>query len=69
MNEVMTVSGIGNTGWFLITFDVLMLIFYSVAIGISFRAYREYKGMYEDSNSNNKFMSPFEYGSVKENNL
>jgi len=49
---------------------MIMMGFYCAAVGMSFRAYREFKGMYEDSNMHKSgFMTPFEYGSVKENNL
>jgi len=45
-----------------------MVCFYSAAIGMSFRTYREFKGMFEDSNMHKSgFMSPFEFGSIKGN--
>lgn len=68
--NVAKVTGLANTIWFIVTFHLAMLCFYCAAVGMSFRAYREYKGMYEDSNAGGKsFMTPFEYGSVKESNL
>jgi len=51
------------------TFYVTMLVFYSAAIAISFKCYREFKGMLEDSNNTSGFTSPLQYGSVKDQNV
>jgi hypothetical protein len=45
-----------------------MLAFYFAAVAISFKGYREFKGMLEDSNNRSGFTSPFQYGSVKDKN-
>ena len=69
-NDVVASTGVANTLWFVVTFYLLMMTFYCAAVGMSFRCYREFKGMYEDSNnSKSSFMSPFEYGSVKDANV
>ena len=69
-NHVMASTGVANTLAFMITFETIMLCFYCAAIAVSFRAYREFKGMFEDSNMQKSgFMAPFEYGSVKDSNV
>ena len=41
--------------------------FYLTAVGISFRAYKEFKGMFEDGNQSGGNMNPFSFSISKEN--
>ena len=57
-------QGVANNVWFLISLDILMVLFYSFAIVLAYYAYREYKGMHEDA-GNAKYKSPMEFGATK----
>jgi hypothetical protein len=58
-------QGLATSQVFVVVFDCFLCVFYTVAIFISYRAYREFKGMFEDKHSEAKVMNPFSYSSVK----
>jgi uncharacterized membrane protein len=60
-------TGVANSLWFLITYYIIMCGFYLTAVGISFRAYKEFKGMFEDENQSGGNMNPFSFSISKEN--
>jgi hypothetical protein len=70
LNVVVGSNGAADSNLFMISFYVILLTFYCIAVGLAFRCYREFKGMHEDSNNEKSgIMTPFEYGSVKDTNL
>lgn len=58
-------QGLATSQVFFVVFDCFLCVFYVGAIFISYRAYREFKGMFEDKHSEAKMMNPFSYSSVK----